>query len=292
MSAISPLAALLGGALTILAPCSVLILPAFFSYAFQSTRALLGRTALFWVGLLIVLVPLGSLIGAAASLVRAHLDIIARIAALLVIMFGVMELFALELPRLRQKARPQRAESDLTSPASIFLLGVSYAVAGIGCAGPILGAVLVTAGFEASPLRGGFLMVLYATGMALPLFALAALWKAARLSQRSWLRPRPISVFGRPSTLTNLVSGLVLVILGFLLFFSGASNPFSGLVSSARLIAWEEAIMRVGSLVPAWALLLAFAAILGAIWFARPRTLSSHEDAPTSKDTSVDTTRR
>ena len=64
MSALSPLAALLGGALTLLAPCSVLVLPAFFSYAFQSARALLGRTALFWLGLLLVLVPLGTLAGA------------------------------------------------------------------------------------------------------------------------------------------------------------------------------------------------------------------------------------
>lgn len=271
MSGISPLAALVGGMLTILAPCSVMVLPAFFSYAFQSKRALLARTGLFWAGLLLALVPLGAAFGASGAFLAERLGFFARLTALLVILLGVLEAAAIELPRPRRRARPGRASRDLTSPGAILLLGVGYGLAGIGCAGPILGAILVTAGFGASPWHGALLMVLYATGMAVPLGLLALVWRAGRLSERAWLRPRPLRVFGRESTWTNLVSGLLLIGLGIALGWAGASNPLGGAVPASRLASWEESVLRLASSVPAWALLFALVAVAGALWFAWPR---------------------
>lgn len=271
MSGISPLAALAGGMLTILAPCSVMVLPAFFSYAFQSKRALLARTGLFWAGLLLALVPLGAAFGASGAFLAERLGFFARLTALLVILLGVLEAAAIELPRPRRRARPGRASGDLTSPGAILLLGAGYGLAGIGCAGPILGAILVTAGFGASPWQGALLMVLYATGMAVPLGLLALVWRAGRLSERAWLRPRPLRVFGRESTWTNLVSGLLLIGLGIALGWSGASNPLGGLVPASRLASWEESVLRLASSVPAWAFLFALVAVAGALWFAWPR---------------------
>lgn len=271
MSGISPLAALAGGMLTIIAPCSVMVLPAFFSYAFQSKRALLARTGLFWAGLLLALVPLGAAFGASGAFLAERLGFFARLTALLVILLGVLEAAAIELPRPRRRARPGRASRDLTSPGAILLLGAGYGLAGIGCAGPILGAILVTAGFGASPWQGALLMVLYATGMAVPLGLLALVWRAGRLSERAWLRPRPLRVFGRESTWTNLVSGLLLIGLGIALGWSGASNPLGGAVPASRLASWEESVLRLASSVPAWALLFALVAVAGALWFAWPR---------------------
>ena len=52
--------AFLGGLAALLSPCAAMLLPSFFAYAFGSSRTkLLGRTGLFYVGLLITLVPLG-----------------------------------------------------------------------------------------------------------------------------------------------------------------------------------------------------------------------------------------
>lgn len=53
------LGAFLAGVLALLSPCSALLLPAFFAYAFTSKRQLLARTAVFFCGLAAVLVPLG-----------------------------------------------------------------------------------------------------------------------------------------------------------------------------------------------------------------------------------------
>src|SRR5215218_7163759 len=66
---VSFLASFLGGLLSLLSPCSALLLPAFFAYAFQSRGELVGRTAVFYLGLCATLVPLGMGISAASALV-------------------------------------------------------------------------------------------------------------------------------------------------------------------------------------------------------------------------------
>jgi hypothetical protein len=66
------LASFLGGLLSLLSPCSALLLPAFFAYAFQSRGVLVGRTAVFYLGLCATLVPLGMGISAVSTLVRCY----------------------------------------------------------------------------------------------------------------------------------------------------------------------------------------------------------------------------
>lgn len=60
MTHIGYLAALLGGLLALLSPCSALLLPAFFAYSIDSTSRLLARTGIFYAGLASTLVPLGA----------------------------------------------------------------------------------------------------------------------------------------------------------------------------------------------------------------------------------------
>ncbi len=73
MSGVGLLGAFLGGLASLLSPCSALLLPSFFAYAFDRTRLLVQRTVAFWVGLCVVLVPLGPASGrwAASSLAIA-----------------------------------------------------------------------------------------------------------------------------------------------------------------------------------------------------------------------------
>ncbi len=73
----------LGGVLSILSPCSALLLPAFFAYAFGTRRVLLARTGLFLLGLAIVLVPLGAGVGAIGSLFTKPLSGNTELTALL-----------------------------------------------------------------------------------------------------------------------------------------------------------------------------------------------------------------
>src|SRR5215203_806274 len=72
------------GLLSLLSPCSALLLPAFFAYAFQSRGELVGRTAVFYLGLCATLVPLGMGISAASALVYGHRSTLITVSGLLI----------------------------------------------------------------------------------------------------------------------------------------------------------------------------------------------------------------
>src|SRR5215208_3897659 len=178
------LASFLGGLRTILKPSSALLLPAFFAYAFQSRGVLVGRTAVFYLGLCATLVPLGLGISALSALVYGHRSSLITVSGLLIIAFGVIQAlgggFAFgPIERLR-------GGISGSSLLATFSLGAVYGFAGF-CSGPILGAVLTVAATSGSALRGAGLLATYAAGMAAPLFIMALLWFFFDLGRRHWL---------------------------------------------------------------------------------------------------------
>src|SRR5918997_1207342 len=90
---VSYLAAFLGGVLSLLSPCSALLLPAFFAYAFQSRRDLLAKTAVFYLGLAATLVPLGMGISAVTGLVYGQRSTLITVSGAVIILLGVLQLF-------------------------------------------------------------------------------------------------------------------------------------------------------------------------------------------------------
>lgn len=256
------LAAVAGGLLTLLAPCSVMLLPAFFAYAFTSPRALLSRTLVFWLGLLTTLLPLGVLAGSLGALLRTHMETVTLVGGLAVVVLGLMQALAVPLPLPHPGGSSRR---DAASPLSVYLLGALAGLAGVGCAGPILGAVLVMAGLGGSPLQAALLMALYALGMVLPLGLLALLWDALDLSSRSWLRPRPVRLLGRSTTWTELIGGSLCVALGVLMIVRGPQGLSAGLLSSAALLEAERRIMAGAGAVPWWLVLALVGVLVAAV---------------------------
>src|SRR5699024_3967597 len=89
-SEIGLLGPLLGGVLLLLSPCSALLLPPFFSYGFDSSVGrLAGRTAVFYLGLATVMVPLGAGVGAFSSLVTRYRSTAAIVGGIVLIVLGV-----------------------------------------------------------------------------------------------------------------------------------------------------------------------------------------------------------
>src|SRR5699024_2359179 len=66
------LTAFLGGALALLSPCGALLLPGFFASTVSSRAALLPHAVVFYLGLVVMLVPLGIGAGALGALVIEH----------------------------------------------------------------------------------------------------------------------------------------------------------------------------------------------------------------------------
>ena len=222
MVEVSLLASFLGGLLSLLSPCSALLLPAFFAYAFQSRVRLAGRTAVFYLGLCATLVPLGMGISAVSALVYGHRSALIAVSGVIMIALGIVQIagggFAFgPIERLRG-----RIQGD--SVVTTFLLGAVYGFAGF-CSGPILGAVLTVAASSGSALRGAGLLATYAAGMAAPLFLMALLWDRLDLGHRRWLRGRELSLGKLRLHTTNLLSGLMFVAVGALFIaFEGTSG--------------------------------------------------------------------
>ena len=209
----SYLAAFLGGLFSLLSPCSALLLPAFFAYAFESRRELVRKTVVFYLGLCLTLVPLGMGISAVSRLFYGQRNTLILVAGVLLILLGIWQLmgrgFSLgPFERLRG-----RIKGD--SVGATFALGAVYGFAGF-CSGPILGAVLTVAAASGETLRGAGLLATYALGMAAPLFLLASLWDRLDLGGRRWLRGRELSLGRFRVHTTNLVSGVMFVGLGVL----------------------------------------------------------------------------
>ncbi|MGB3326629.1 MAG: cytochrome c biogenesis CcdA family protein [Mycolicibacterium fortuitum] len=228
MSGVGLLGAFLGGLASLLSPCSALLLPSFFAYAFDRTRLLILRTFAFWVGLCAVLVPLGAGVGALGSVVTRYRSEVTVIGGLVLVGFGLMAL----LGKGFGVSGMQRltARINISDTISVLALGAVYGLAGF-CAGPLLGAVLTMSAMGADPVYGALLMAIYALGMATPLFLLAWLWDRFKLSERTWVRGRPVRLGSIETHTTSLLTGAMFIALGVVFLFTDGTANLGGVLS-------------------------------------------------------------
>lgn len=244
--------ATIGGLLSLLSPCSVMLLPAFFAYAFGSLRQILVRTGVFYLGLAASLIPLGVFASALGGLLIDHRETMIRVVAWLVIVAGALLVAGVPI-RLPGTANAAADSTARGAPLlSTFLLGTVYAVAGV-CAGPILGSVLLVASLG-SPIYGATLMALYGLGMCLPLVVLAVLWGRLGARGMNWLRPRlvelPIGRFTWRNSWVTIVSGLLTAGVGVLLLVTDGTARLSGWLDVATQSRVESGALAVVGGIP------------------------------------------
>jgi len=271
--------ALIGGMLTLLSPCSVMLLPAFFAYAFAKPSELLARTGLFYLGLVTTLVPLGVLAGTVGVFVTQNRTAFVGVASLLVVLMGVIQISGLRFPAF---TRGSAAEG--TSAFSVYLLGAVYGVAGV-CAGPILGSVLTVAALGSNAVYGGVLLAIYALGMAAPLIVLALLWDRFSLGKSRLLRPQTVRIGKWENSRLMIVSGALSIAIGIFLFVTDGTASLGGVLTIGDQFAAESWVLDVSSLVTNLGFGIAAIGVLAVVALAfwvrnsrtRRRTLQSQE---------------
>ncbi|MFW6600526.1 cytochrome c biogenesis CcdA family protein [Propionibacteriaceae bacterium Y2011] len=283
--------ALLGGVLTLLSPCSAVLLPSFFAYAFTSDRTIIGRTLLFWVGLLTTLVPLGVAASTLGFFFSANREAVVIVASIIIIVFGAMQVLGIGLPVPGRKRARGRSGGQATSSGAVYVLGTVYGIAGV-CSGPILGSVLAVAAVGGNPLYGGTLLAVYALGMVLPVIVLSVVWQRFDLGRRTWLRPRPIRLGPATTTLTSLVSGLIFIALGVLLLATSGTANLGGVLSIDDQFRAESAVTSWSTSVPDLAVVatLAVGTVIVALVLARARAHPTKPSPPSPPPRFADAT--
>lgn len=259
--------AFLGGILSLLSPCSVMLLPAFFAYAFSDPATLVARTGVFYLGLVTTLVPLGVFAGTVGAFLNENRSLLLTLVACVVILFGVIQLAGIPIPGLSRTTRPG---GDARRAWTVYVLGTAYGVAGV-CTGPILGSVLMVAAVGASPAYGAILLAVYAAGMALPLLVLALVWKRWSTGLRAALTPRELTVGRWTNSWHAIISGLLSTALGVLLLFVARDPEAGGILSIADQYRIETGVAELGGQVSNIFVLVLCLAIGAAAWWLRRR---------------------
>lgn len=229
------LSAFLGGVLALLSPCAALLLPAFFASTVGAGPRLLLHGAVFYVGLAVVLVPIGIGAGAVGSLFMTHRTAIVAFSAVLLVLLGIAQLLGLGFDPARLVPGADRLQSRTASATGLvktLLLGAAGGVAGF-CAGPILGAVLTLAAARGDAVAAGGLLAVYGAGMVLPLLLIAALWQKLGTRGRSALRGRTFTVLGRELHTTSALTGLLIIVVGVVFWTT------NGLIGAPELLPYE-----------------------------------------------------
>jgi len=209
------------GLLSFLSPCVLPLVPAYLSYmtglsAEQLTeqRDLAGRARVllhalaFVVGQAIIF----TLFGASASLIGQmllqHLQVLTRLAGLLVIVFGLHLTGLVRIPWLYRERRTDPAAYRDRGAMGALIMGAAFAAGWTPCVGPFLASLLALASQERTVGQGMLLLFVYSLGLGLP-FVLTGLATVRAISLIRALRSRLRTL--------EIGSGFVLMAMGLLL---------------------------------------------------------------------------
>ncbi|WP_226841969.1 cytochrome c biogenesis CcdA family protein [Brevibacterium sp. FME37] len=236
------LSAFIGGVLALLSPCAALLLPAFFGSTVGVGSRLVLHAAIFYVGMLLVLIPLGMGAGTLGALFTAYRGPIVLVASVILIILGIVQFFGFgfDPAKALPGADAMRSKSaTATGATKTFLLGATSGIAGV-CSGPILGAVLTLAATRGSVFLGGVMLAIYGAGMVVPLFIIAALWSRIGPRTRSVMRGGSVNFFGRRLPVISMITGALMIVIGIVFWMTNGLVSAPSLVSTSSLAHAQE----------------------------------------------------
>jgi cytochrome c-type biogenesis protein len=170
-----------------------------------TARRVVASSVPFVLGFTVVFVALGAAAAAIGSVVSGNAQ--TEIAGFVLVVLGLAFVGLLPVP---ERIMAPGLLAGARRRGSGALLGGAFAVCAAPCIGVVLASVLVLASNTGTVLKGAVLLAAYALGLA-GAFLLAGVAFARAMGAFRWLRDR--------YTVIQVVSGVVLVALGLLLFF-------------------------------------------------------------------------
>ncbi len=230
-----PLTVFVAGLLSFFAPCVVPLLPVYIGYlskgaentgnkneaekkskfAFVDKR-LIFQTLVFVIGLSTAFVLLGFGAGAIGKLLNNR--IVLYVSGAIVIILGLHQIGLFKIKFLERTKKVEVEKSSKGGVLGAYLLGLTFSLGWTPCVGPVLATVLGLASSNGSALYGGFLMIIYSAGLALP-FVLVSIFAGFFLTKFKKLNKHLGKI--------RVVGGVLIVIMGILLM-TNSLNAISG----------------------------------------------------------------
>ncbi len=135
-------------------------------------RGVLLSALVFVLGFSTVFVGLGATASTFGQFIGDYLDVLAQVAGGVIIVLGLHFMGVFKIPILYREARfhAERRPAGLIGP---YIIGLAFAFGWTPCVGPVLAAILMVAGSDASVSYGSSLLAVYSAGLGIP-FLLAA----------------------------------------------------------------------------------------------------------------------
>ncbi len=163
--------AFVSGLLTVLSPCGLPLLPGLLIYYFKDKEGISGFLGGFvaLLGILTFAIPFGILAIIFKSALNPLISYFELIAGILVILFGVFILFNIKVPFFKLKMGVEAKGTYL----SLYLFGIAYALAGIGCTVGVFFSVILLA--VSKPIvEASIIYMVYAISIGLPIMLLTS----------------------------------------------------------------------------------------------------------------------
>ncbi len=226
---VSFIIAFLAGITTILSPCILPLLPAYFAITFKEKKRITLATFIFFIGFALVFVLMGliaALTGKSlAMLFKASWIIPAAGVALII--FGIMVFLGKGLGSFGAK---RKISNDAIG---IFLSGAFFAIGWTACTGPILSGVLIMSSVAHNYFTASYLMLAYSLGIFVPLFILSFFYDKIGIDKIKWLNTeKTIKIKSRKfhTSIPNIIAGILFIFLGLIfIIFKGTGLVFNSL---------------------------------------------------------------
>ncbi len=216
-SSITFLLAFFAGLISMTSPCGIALLPTFFSVAFKDRKKAMLMTIAFSIGLLIAFTIFGLIAGFLGNFFNAYKLTFAIVSGFMLILFGILLFFNINLGFLNFKVNSNKNKSFL----SVAMLGFFFGVGWTPCAGLILVGILLLAANSTTVLNGTLMLIFYGIGVVAPLIVLAYFSDRYDFANSKFLKGKTITfnLFGSKiiTHTYNMIGGIFLFVIGLLM---------------------------------------------------------------------------
>ncbi len=220
MGNVGILTAFIFGFISFISPCVLPIVPGYLSFisglSFEEMassnsisvvrKRVLTNSLFFVFGFSLVFIALGASASAVGQFLHEKLNIISRIAGVIIIIFGIHMTGLVKIPFLNYEKRFHSQAKPIGLLGS-FLVGLAFAFGWTPCIGPILAAILAIAAQQETVGKGVILLTSYSAGLGIPFLltgmSLTVFYKV-------------FDKFKRHLQKVEVVGGILLVVVGVL----------------------------------------------------------------------------